>query len=175
MTSRVLTVAHYRRFWKLRALVWSFFIVKINDRKHTWSTGTTKLSQTSESISAGKKPIWFRDTSNVHDCCDRPELKIINYHLRTERPKGQFLIYNWEQNIPSCSIWLRRNITYLSRNTNKMQLCNRSYYSKVFWRLNMFRTAHRWSSEALNCICSLWFICPYGDRLLPRLSGKWLM
>ena len=27
----------------------------------------------------------------------------------------------------------------LSRNTNKMQLCNRIYYSKVYWRLNMFR------------------------------------
>jgi len=31
----------------------------------------------------------------------------------------------------------------LSRNTNKMQLCNRIYYSKVYWRLNMFRAAHR--------------------------------
>jgi len=35
----------------------------------------------------------------------------------------------------------------------------------------MFRAAHRSSSVALNCICSLWFICPYGDRPLPRLSG----
>jgi len=26
----------------------------------------------------------------------------------------------------------------------------------------MFRAAHRSSSGALNCICSLWFICPYG-------------
>jgi hypothetical protein len=55
----------------------------------------------------------------------------------------------------------------LSRNTNKMQLCNRIYYSKVFWRLNMFRAAQCSSSGALNCICSLWFICPYGDQLLP--------
>jgi len=47
----------------------------------------------------------------------------------------------------------------LSRNTNKMQLCYRIYYSKVFLRLNMFRGAHRSSSGALNCICSLWFIC----------------
>jgi hypothetical protein len=46
----------------------------------------------------------------------------------------------------------------LSINTNKMQLCNRIYYSKVYWRLNMFRVAHRSSSGALNCICSLWFI-----------------
>ena len=58
----------------------------------------------------------------------------------------------------------------LSRNTNKMQLCNRIYYSKVYWRLNMFRAAHRSSSGALNCICSLWFICPYSDRPLSRLS-----
>ena len=63
-------------------------------------------------------------------------------------------------------------IHLLSRNTNKMHLCNRIYYSKVFWRLNMFRAAHRSSSGALNCICSLWFISPCGDRLLSRLSGK---
>jgi len=30
----------------------------------------------------------------------------------------------------------------LSINTNKMQLCNRIYYSKVYWRLNVFRAAH---------------------------------
>jgi hypothetical protein len=35
----------------------------------------------------------------------------------------------------------------------------------------MFRVAYRSSSEALNYICSLWFICPYGDRLLPSLGG----
>jgi hypothetical protein len=42
---------------------------------------------------------------------------------------------------------------WLSRNTNKMQLCNRIYYSKVYWRLNMFQAAHRSSSGALDCIC----------------------
>ena len=35
---------------------------------------------------------------------------------------------------------------------------NGIYYPKVYWRLNMFRAAHRSSSGALNCICSLWFI-----------------
>ena len=60
---------------------------------------------------------------------------------------------------------------FLSRNSNKMQLCNRIYYSKVFWRFNVFQAAHRSSSGALNSICSLWFICPYVDRPLPRLSG----
>ena len=39
-----------------------------------------------------------------------------------------------------------------------MQLCNRIYYSKVYWRLNVFQAAHRSSSGALNCICSLWFL-----------------
>jgi len=53
-----------------------------------------------------------------------------------------------------------------------MQLYDRIYYSKVYWRLNMFRAAHRSSSGALNCICSLWFIYPYGEGSLPRLSGK---
>jgi len=54
-------------------------------------------------------------------------------------------------------------VAQLSRNTNKKQLCNRIYYSKVYWRLNMFRAAHRSSSGALNCTCSLWFIYPCGD------------
>jgi hypothetical protein len=49
---------------------------------------------------------------------------------------------------------------FVTRNTNKMQLCNWIYYSKVYWRLNMFRAAHRSSSGALNCICGLWFIWP---------------
>jgi hypothetical protein len=38
----------------------------------------------------------------------------------------------------------------------------------------MFRAAYRSSSGALNCICSLWFIYPCGDRPLSRLSGKWM-
>jgi hypothetical protein len=54
-----------------------------------------------------------------------------------------------------------------------MQPCNRNYYSKIYWRLNMFLAAYRSSSEALNCICSLWFIYPCGDRPLSRLGGKW--
>jgi hypothetical protein len=36
----------------------------------------------------------------------------------------------------------------------------------------MFRAAHRSSSGALNCTCSLWFIYPCGDQPLPRPSGK---
>jgi len=28
--------------------------------------------------------------------------------------------------------------------------------------------------RSFNCIFSLWFICPYGERPLPRLSGKWI-
>jgi len=55
---------------------------------------------------------------------------------------------------------------WFSRNTNKMQFCNRIYYSQVYWRLNMFRAAQRSSSGALNSICSLWFIYPCGDRPL---------
>jgi hypothetical protein len=62
---------------------------------------------------------------------------------------------------PCIVVWLRKN-------TNKMQPCNRIYYSKVYWRLNMFRAANRSSSGALNCICSLWFIHTCGDRPLSR-------
>jgi len=36
----------------------------------------------------------------------------------------------------------------------------------------MFRAEHRSSSGALNCICSLWFMYPCGDRLLSSPSGK---
>jgi len=55
--------------------------------------------------------------------------------------------------------------------TNKMQLCNRIYYSNVYWRLNMFRAPHRSSSGALNCICSLWFTyCNKVKDLLPYFS-----
>jgi hypothetical protein len=56
--------------------------------------------------------------------------------------------------------------------TNRMQTCNRIYFSKIYWRLNMFRAAHRSSSGALNCICSLWFIYTCGDRTLSRLGGN---
>ena len=34
--------------------------------------------------------------------------------------------------------------------TNKMQLCNRIYYSTVHWNLNMFRAAYRSSSGAVT-------------------------
>jgi len=46
--------------------------------------------------------------------------------------------------------------------------CNRIYYSKVYWKLNMFRAAHRSSTTALNCTCSLWFIYACGDWPLSR-------
>jgi len=35
----------------------------------------------------------------------------------------------------------------------------------------MFQAAHRSSSGVLNCVCSLWFIYPCGDRPLPRLGN----
>jgi hypothetical protein len=44
------------------------------------------------------------------------------------------------------------NVFYVfySQITNKMQLCDRIYYSTVYWRLNMFRAAYRSSSRALT-------------------------
>jgi hypothetical protein len=82
------------------------------------------------------------------------------------------------QNFQRVYLWfdIHRSVHrgWFSRNTNKMQRCNIIYYYKVYWRLNMFRAAHHSSSGALNCVCSLWFIYPWGDRLLPRLSGKWI-
>jgi len=55
--------------------------------------------------------------------------------------------------------------------TNKMQPCNIIYYSKIYWRLSMFRAAYPSSSGASNCICSLWFIYPCDDRPLSILGG----
>jgi hypothetical protein len=37
----------------------------------------------------------------------------------------------------------------------------------------MFRAAHRSSSGALNCVCSLWFIYPCGDRPLNFPTQPW--
>jgi len=52
-----------------------------------------------------------------------------------------------------------------------MQPCNRIYYFKIYWRLSMFRAAHRLSSGAPNCICNLWFIYPCGDRSFSSLDN----
>jgi len=51
-----------------------------------------------------------------------------------------------------------------------MQPCNRINYSKIYWRLNMFREAYRSLSGAPKRICGLWFIYPCGDRKLSRLG-----
>jgi hypothetical protein len=56
--------------------------------------------------------------------------------------------------------------------TNKMQPCNKIYYSKIYWKLKMFLAAYRLSSGAPNCICSLWFLYPCGDRPLSKLGGN---
>ena len=104
----------------------------------------------------------------------------------THRPKlaatTKSLLLVTRDHTTNCSVtgntnrvhYWKRVVKYLSRNTNKMQLCNRIYYSKVYWRLNIFPAAHRSSSGALNCICSLWFIYPCVDRPLPKLSGRCL-
>jgi hypothetical protein len=85
-------------------------------------------------------------------------------------------MYSWNFIVRFLSLKFVNNLQFrlifLRRNTNKMQLCTRIYYSKVYWRLNMFRAAHRSSSGAPNCICSLWFIYTCGDQPLSRLSGK---
>jgi len=60
--------------------------------------------------------------------------------------------------------WLNRNYLDSVEITNKMQPCNRIYYSTVHLRLNMFRAAYRSSSWALNCISSLCFTYACGDR-----------
>ena len=63
-------------------------------------------------------------------------------------------------------------VVWISRNNQQDAPCNRIYYSKIYWRLNMFRAAYRSSSGAPNCIYSLWFIYPCGDRPLSSLGGN---
>ena len=82
-----------------------------------------------------------------------------------------YLIFFWKSTKYKFDIHGSVHRRWLSRNTNKMQPCNKIYYSEVYWRLNMFRAAHRSSSGDLNCICSLWFLYPCGDRPLSRLSA----
>jgi hypothetical protein len=58
---------------------------------------------------------------------------------------------------------------WFSINTNKMQNCNRIYYSQVYWRLNMFPTAHH-SSSGVMCLQSLQtqFRAPDDERCAAR-------
>jgi hypothetical protein len=88
------------------------------------------------------------------------------FHCSPSRPSHNIIIENKLDTVVDIHGSVHPRL--LSRNTNKMQLCNRIYYSKVYWRLNMFRAAQRSSAGALNFICILWFICPCGDRPLPR-------
>jgi hypothetical protein len=80
-----------------------------------------------------------------------PSQIICPYPNSSTAPQSTLTYWCWQQ---YCAA--------LSRNTNKMHLCNRIYYSKIYWSLNMFQSAHRSSSGALNCICSLWFIYQCG-------------
>jgi hypothetical protein len=63
---------------------------------------------------------------------------------------------------------------WLSRNTIKMQLCNRIYYSKVYWRLNMFRTAHRSSSGALTVFAAFGLFTHMVAGRRQGWAGKWI-
>jgi len=64
-------------------------------------------------------------------------------------------------------------VVWLSRNTNKMQLCNRIYYFKVYWRLNMFRATHRSSSEALNLYLQPLIYIPMWWPVVPTQPWQW--
>jgi hypothetical protein len=97
--------------------------------------------------------VSYQLTCHTNHICEDDGL--LTLQLETDCPLGYVL-------------WLRQSVEM----TNKMQPCNRICYSKVYWRLNMFRAAYHSSSEAPNCICSLWFIYPCGERPLSRLCGN---
>jgi len=59
------------------------------------------------------------------------------------RPAGTFINHIY-------AVRIAHNLDESVEITNKMQLCNRIYYSTVHWRLNIFRAAHRSSSGALS-------------------------
>jgi len=141
----------------------------------------TQICVTRPQCVKGSKPVMPKpaitdDPHPVLTTTNMQDLAYSAYHhfiLLSPTPPGQtrFLrpslakicTYSWSVTLKSYQ---------LVEITNKMQPCNRMYYSNVYWRLNMFRAAHRSSSGALKCICSLWFIYARGDRPLSRLSGK---
>ena len=54
--------------------------------------------------------------------------------------------------------------------TNKMQPCNRIYYSTVHWRLKMFRAAYRSSSGALTAFAA----CGLHTHVVTSRSQVWV-
>jgi hypothetical protein len=115
-----------------------------------------------------------------HRHCNRKFSNSLSFCLQSHHEHGNTSLcihlrqsYSLVKANSFCKFDIHRSVHrgWFSRNTNKMQFCNRIYYSQVYWRLNMFRAAQRSSSGALNSICSLWFIYPCGDRPLSRLSG----
>jgi len=106
---------------------------------------------------------WFSRNTNKMQLCNR--IYCYKVYLKSVWYQTAHYRYKYYNNFDIHGSVHRR---WFSRNTNKMQLCNRIYCYKVYWRLNMFRAAHCSSSGALNCVCSLWFIYPCGDRPLPR-------
>jgi len=75
-------------------------------------------------------------------------------------------IYLWGRKIPTVNFslsmlvsWfinLPYTINLLSRNTNKMQFCNRIYYFKVYWTCFERHTAHHQELKTVFAACSLY-------------------
>ena len=132
----------------------------------SWADMLT-LPRLSSVISVGLFNTYIRIHENIFvpftckEICIRIDYNMLPHTL----PKiSQVVLYSRDE-------WLNLTIWILSvETTNKMQPCNKIYYSKIYWKLNMFPAAYRSSSEAPNCICSLWFIYPCGDRPLSRLQ-----
>jgi hypothetical protein len=72
-----------------------------------------------------------------------PSTKTSGYYLKLSN--GRVHLYPFK-----LILWIRASQYDSVEITNKMQPCNRIYYSTVHWRLNMFRAAYRSSSGALT-------------------------
>ena len=166
-------------------LVWQPLVLATKDmvliNKHLWFFDSCHLYRTSDQyLCQCTVPTAWQVSTSDKCLSDVPVVRTRRYcvskHLAVGKDCEAFVVFSISYLI--CQINFRLILmdpciaVWLSRNTNKMQLCNIIYCSKVYWRLKMFRAAHHSSSGALNFICSLWFIYPCGDRPLSRLSGE---
>jgi hypothetical protein len=84
--------------------------------------------------------------------CQSHTGRLTAFWFLINRPKGWIIMNEWMlfRHIQTWLSWQGKPLSCSGEITNKMQPCNRIYYSTVHWRLNMFRAAHRSSSGALT-------------------------
>ena len=88
-------------------------------------------------MQTNKTVTWKHVTCSTH-----PQTSVTSC-LWLNKPHQNWLKFKRQFPVLNTIITLQQISMFLSRNTSKMQLCNRIYYSKVHWRLNMFQVVCR--------------------------------